>query len=83
MRSCTDLGVCQARRECDVGCDVFYTHVAVRGPSCAPQYPFAPGVIDAGRTRQERRRMARRWAVRVAVVLAGAGFALWRAGVLR
>ncbi len=60
-RSCTDVGVCQARRECDAGCDVFYTHVPVRGPSHAPQYPFAPGELDGPHYKQRNRKHLVRW----------------------
>lgn len=48
-----------------------------------PKHLFAPGVIDASPLRSERRVLARRWAVRVAVVLAIGACLLWRAGVLR
>jgi hypothetical protein len=71
-RTCTDLGVCQARRECDVGCDVFYTHVPVRGPSLNPQYPFTPGVVENYKPRQ--RRLLLRWMLRAIVVVCVVGF---------
>ena len=60
-RSCTDVGVCQARRECDAGCDVFYTHVPVRGPSLAPQYQFAPGELDGPHYKPRNRKHLVRW----------------------
>jgi hypothetical protein len=57
-------------------------HAPTRGPSCAPHYMFAPGVIDCSPAGTHRRHLARRWAVRVVVLLAATAFVLWRAGVL-
>ena len=71
-RSCTDVGVCQARRECDAGCDVFYTHVPVHGPSFTPQYPFAPGVVESYKPRQ--RKLLRKWMWRAVAVVCLVGF---------
>ena len=71
-RSCTDVGVCQARSECDVGCDVFYTHVPVRGPSSDPQYPFSPGTIEGYKKRNAGRLV--KWLVRVVFILLALAF---------
>jgi hypothetical protein len=68
MRTCTEVGACEARNECDV----CYTHVPVRGPSCAPQYPFAPGTVESYKPRQ--RRMLLRWMLRAFVVVCIVGF---------
>ena len=71
-RSCTDIGVCQACRECDAGCDVFYTHVPVRGPSLDPQYPFSPGTIEGYKKRNAGHLV--KWVVRVVVFLLALAF---------
>jgi hypothetical protein len=71
-RSCTDVGVCQARRECDAGCDVFYTHVPVRGPSLDPQYPFSPGTIEGYKKRNAGHLV--KWVVRVVAILLALAF---------
>ena len=54
MRTCNDLGVCQDRTP------------PCRGPSCAPQHYFAPGVVHGGapkRRAHARLRLAVRWAL--------------------
>jgi hypothetical protein len=69
-RTCSQAGTCLHRHGCDSSCDVFYTHVPVRGPSLAAQHPFAPGELDGPHYKQRNRKHLARWMVR-AIVLVG------------
>lgn len=60
-RTCTDLGVCQNRCDSPEACDWHYIHAPVRGPSHAPQYPFAPSELDGPHYKQRNRKHLVRW----------------------
>lgn len=68
-RTCTQVGMCQHRHECDSGCDMFYTHVPVRGPSLAPQHPFAPGELDGPHYKQRNCKHLVRWLIKSMVII--------------
>lgn len=67
-RTCEQLGLCQNKTP--------------RCNGCIAQHFFAPGVIDHQRTRMDRRRLARTWAVRLIALMAVAGLIGFCAGYL-